>query len=289
MEQVTCGLCGSINFNKVSKGMIACVSCTAQFPVISPASGIVTNQVAITPTGRGSFLSRRQAKLASRVCGGRSLIDFGCGNGAFLYAFARIHESSLSILGVELDEESSTAAKGAGLRIERTMPFGINASLVTMWHVAEHLTVEKQRDLFTILNSECNSLLISVPNGNSFSWRKHLERFSFFDKESHLMQHTPKSLNLLLKQCGWEVASEFRTPTYGLFNAIQTGLNLSLPHNELYFLMKRNEKSIPVRMIIRTTLAALRASFSIIVMMLFEISPRRCSSYTVHAIPVIPR
>ena len=155
-----------------------------------------------------------------------------------------------------------------------------------MWHVAEHLAVGKQRELFGALNSGGNSLLISVPNGASFSWRRHLECFSFFDKESHFIQHTPTSLRLLLEQSGWKIDSEYRTPVYGFFNAIQTGLNLSLPHNELYLLMKRNQNSITVPLIARSLLAALTASISIIKMMLFEVSPRKCSSYTIYAIPI---
>jgi hypothetical protein len=266
--------------------MIECGSCTAQFPEKDPTTGVVTNQVAISPSGRGSFLSRRQAKIAARVCSGRSLIDFGCGNGSFLYAYTRLNKNSLTVIGVELDHDSLKAAQGAGLHIKQSLPIGINDSLVTMWHVAEHLAVEKQRELFRVLNSGTNALLISVPNGASFSWRRHREKFSFYDKESHFIQHTPTSLKLLLEQSGWEIHSEYRTPVYGLFNAVQTGLNLSRPHNELYSLMKRNQNSITFNLVARNLLAAIKASISIIKMMLFEVSPRKCSSYTIYAIPL---
>ena len=146
MGKATCELCGSLEFKKISLSMVECGSCTAQFPDKNPATGVVTNQVAITPSGRDNFLSRRQARLAVRVCSGRSLIDFGCGNGSFLYAYTKLNKNSLPVIGVELDQDSLIAAQGAGLRIEETIPTGINNALVTMWHVAEHLAVEKQRE-----------------------------------------------------------------------------------------------------------------------------------------------
>lgn len=290
MQTQACELCGSLFLEEiVCTNMLSCSSCTAQYPKDPPMSGVVTNQVPNSPSGRGNFLSRRQARLAKRLYENRAVLDIGCGNGAFLYAFRKICDNKESLLGVELDERSAKAAEGATLSVVRHVPEIVNNTLVTMWHVAEHLTIQSQREVLTRLNTGDNFLLISIPNGNSLSWRRYGENFSFFDCESHMMQHTPQSFQRLLEECNWKVQTEYRTPMYGIFNAIQTGLNLSRPHNELYQALKRQDRSISLSILISNFLAGLRASHSILLMLLFELHPRKCSSYTIYATPVESR
>ena len=265
--------------------MTECQSCTIQYPNQIPSSGVVTNQVPLPPSARGSRLARSQARLALKVCGSRYLIDVGCGNGAFLHAFQLMNQNRKSVMGIELDELSIRAALSVGILVVEEMPKDVNNTLVTMWHVAEHFSINDLKSILNELSHSENALLISVPNGNSKSWAKHLERFSYFDSKSHMVQFTPRSLRMLLHETGWQIEKEFRTPVYGIFNAIQTGLNLFMPHNELYNFLKREGNSLKPSIILKNIFMMFRAIVPITSMLFYEFNKQKCSCYTVFSTP----
>ena len=263
--------------------MTECQECTIQYPREAPASGIVTNQSPVSPSGRGTFLSRSQAKLALKVCNSRFLVDVGCGNGAFLHAFDRLRRNECESLGVELDHRSAQAAQDAGIRVIREIPTDLDNTMISMWHVAEHFPINLLKQELIKLSQGDNLLLLSVPNGESYSWRKYKEKFSFYDPKSHLVQFTPLSMTRLLQESGWNVQMEFRTPVYGIFNAIQTGLNITRPHNEIYELIKREGNSLSFSVVVGNLFALIRAIIPISVMSIFELSKRKGASFTLLA------
>jgi hypothetical protein len=264
--------------------MSECQTCGIQYPDHSPVSGVVTNQAPIPPSGNGSFLARRQAKLARKVHKSMTLIDIGCGNGSFLYAYNNLN-TGCETIGVELDEKSIKAAMSAGISVTRNIPQALDHALITMWHVAEHFSVSDFKQVISDLSKGNNMLLISVPNGKSYAWSKHLECYSFFDSKSHMVQYTPRAFNKLLIESGWEIQRIFRTPMYGIFNAIQTGLNLYLPHNEIYDHLKREGNTLSFSLLSRTLVAATKAIGPIIAMLFNELNPNTSSSYTILSIP----
>jgi hypothetical protein len=280
----SCELCGFSEFKAISKSdMQQCLSCSIQYPDFVPPTGIVTNQNPVSPTGRGSFLARSQAKMVQGIYNNRRIVDIGCGNGAFLYAFKDLEPNAQKVIGVELDEESRLAAIGAGISVSEEIPNDIRDALVSMWHVAEHISVDEFRQLLAQLSHDDNSLLISVPNGNSYSWIKFGKNFSFYDSKSHLVQYTPGSLKKILMDTGWIIEKEFRTPIYGIFNAIQTGINLSKPHNAMYKSIKRDGNDISASNLLKAIPPIVRAIIPILMMLIYEIKKTRCSSYTVLA------
>ena len=284
MNSQACELCGSDKIQTIpGTRMKECQNCTIQYPKEIPATGIVTNQAPISPTGRGTLLARSQAKLVRKVSKSMCLVDIGCGNGAFLHAFAQLDDNDCRIIGVELDELSATAATAAGITVIEEVPRDLTNAMITMWHVAEHFTVYELKQELNKLSQGDNLLLVSVPNGNSHSWNKHHEKFSFYDSKSHMVQYTPISLSKLLQESGWDVKQKFRTPVYGFFNAIQTGMNLTRPHNEVYNSIKREGKSFSIALFSRSLFAAIRAVIPILSMVIYESSKERGSSFTVLA------
>lgn len=282
--QNTCELCGSTSLNHMpGTQMIECLSCAIQYPREIPTSGIVMNQAPISPSGRGTLLARAQAKLVSKVNNRQCLVDLGCGNGAFLHAFRQHHNNNCRIIGVELDKLSANAARAAGITVAEEVPRDLTDAMITMWHVAEHFPVHELKLELTKLSKGNNLLLVSVPNGNSHSWKKHHEKFSFYDSKSHMVQYTPTSLSKLLQDSGWDIQQKFRTPVYGIFNAIQTGMNLTRPHNEVYNSIKREGKSFSIALCSRSLFAAIRAVIPILSMVIYESSKERGSSFTVLA------
>ena len=278
----TCDLCGSLGFRQIANSkMIECEGCTIQYPIQVPESGVVTNQFPISPSGRGSLLSRWQARFTHKFSGKNQLIDFGCGNGSFLYAINRVFSSSQRTMGIEPDRSSKEAAVRAGIFVVDEIPPNTSDTLITMWHVAEHILVTDFKRILKDLSRNGNQLLISVPNGASYSWCRYFQSFSYYDSKSHLVQFTPRSLTTLLNDTNWQIEKEFRTPVYGVFNAFQTGLNLYGSHNELYNYLKRGGNSLTPSVLLKTLLTIIRAAGPILMMLLFEFSKERCSCYTV--------
>jgi hypothetical protein len=278
----SCELCGSNEFGEIlNSEMQECRKCTVQYPSEVPHSGVVTNQFPISPSGRGSFLARSQARLVKPLYSNKQLIDIGCGNGAFLYAINRQELKPQKIMGVELDPRSSQAAADAGVLVTSEIPPNVRNALITMWHVAEHIAVDEFKRLLSELQHSSNSLLISVPNGNSYSWIKFGKKFSFYDSKSHLIQYTPRSLRKILVDTGWKIDKEFYTPVYGLFNAFQTGINLYRPHNEIYQSVKREGNPISTLILLKTLVPILRAIRPIFMMSIYELKKQKCSSYTI--------
>ena len=280
-----CPLCGCSEFEHIDCiNWLVCRSCTLQFPREMPNTGAVTNQFPSSPSGRPTRLARRQADLATLCRDGRSVLDIGCGNGSFLHAM-RFSCPGISLTGVEVDPDSSNAAKDAGLTILNSVPQKVQGSLITLWHVGEHFRPPELLDILKSVCDETNLLLISVPNGDSISWRYHGDSFAFFDSHSHMVQYTKQSLERLLNQSGWSVQSYLRTPMYGMFNAIQTTLNLDHEHNSVYHALKRGGKRLTINMILRSMVSMLRHPRPLMRMLLAERHPELASSLTVLAAP----
>lgn len=281
-----CEICGSTDLRKVYGSSITeCKGCTVHYPIEVPSSGVVTNQRPVPPSGRGSLLSRQQARLTQKVSAKNRVIDIGCGNGVFLWTLSRLASDLHSAIGVEIDVSSRKAAIRAGISVTEKIPLDIRQTFITMWHVAEHFSVKDLKVILINLSLGGNQLLISVPNGCSYSWKKHHEAFSYYDPNFHMIQFTPLSLRKLLEGANWQVEKELRTPIYGIFNAIQTGLNLYRPHNELYWFLKRSGKSISPSVWILNLLAIIRAIGPILIMLIFEFSKTKGSTYTVLCAP----
>lgn len=282
-----CPICACSEISVISQtNYVQCSVCTFQFPNSPPETGVVTNQLPRAPQGRGSSLARRQSRLVNRISNKSKVIDIGCGNGEFLFAFKHLKGGTADLIGIEKDTASITAAQQAGLTILTDIPDSVENATITMWHSAEHINVNDLMHLLTDLSAGDNDIVIAVPNGNSRSWRKYKKSFSFFDSSSHLSQFTPRSLDLMLSMCGWRVDRFFLSPFYGLFNAIQTTLNESRPHNELYQLIKRQGRIPHISLLLRSFISILRRLPTLISLLLAEAKVAHASTILIKAVPM---
>ena len=218
-----------------------CGNCKIQIPKIAPKSGVVTNQVATPPTEKLNMLIRRQIKVCGIEPSTHNLLDFGCGNGKFLKAVIGKRLFSGFVQGIELDEDSYLAARRAGVEVRKDLPLNLENTIVTMWHVAEHLDPSDLKSLFLKFeNLQVSKIIIVVPNGQSRAWKNYGAGFAFYDPESHLVQYSPESLQRLLDSSNLEIVSNHRILPYGIFCSIQTLLNNRFERNYLYNQMKRD-------------------------------------------------
>jgi len=137
------------------------------------------------------------------------VVDVGCGGGLLL---RMLRERGLSVLGLETSHQAANAAWKqnhvavvCGDLSEGPIERG-SASLVTMFHVLEHLRepvsyLRSARDLLV----PSGRLVIQVPNASSWQFLMFGEHWNGVDVPRHLVNYRQRDLENLLEYCGFEV------------------------------------------------------------------------------------
>jgi SAM-dependent methyltransferase len=150
-----------------------------------------------------------------------SLLDFGCGSGGMLSAFA----TNFSVIGIEPDGGARNAAKDLGHTVfesaETALVNNLKVDIVTLFHVIEHFyeaTLELNR-IWELLQPG-GLLVIETPNSMDVLLSKYeSEEFSNFTYWSHHpMLHSHRSLEQLVKRCGFEIFENSGVQRYDLNN-----------------------------------------------------------------------
>ncbi|MEM5584113.1 class I SAM-dependent methyltransferase [Roseibium sp. AS2] len=148
---------------------------------------------------------RRAAACMPFVCG-RDIVDFGCGDGAFLRA---VQGTTGSCCGIELQRDYVDALNREGIACHTSLDVLMDDSIDTAlsFHVLEHLPepLEVLRDLRRVLKPGGTAVL-EVPHANDFLLKDlDCEAFRSFTLWSqHLVLHTRDSLKRLLGEAGFE-------------------------------------------------------------------------------------
>jgi len=137
------------------------------------------------------------------------LLDVGCGDGSALESFA-----CRPCTGLEISPQAARAVQTRGLGSVRGLlapaPFRREAfSLVTMFHVLEHLPrpqiyLESAREILT----KDGTLIVQVPNADSWQARLLRSRWQGFDPPRHLVNFSARTLRALLESAGFRVVAE---------------------------------------------------------------------------------
>ncbi|HLA54703.1 MAG TPA: class I SAM-dependent methyltransferase [Flavobacterium sp.] len=130
------------------------------------------------------------------------LLDIGAGTGDFL---ALAGTDGWNITGVEPNEKAKNIAKNKGALFVETTSDLANQSfdVITMWHVLEHVPdVEKQiKELKRLLNPS-GTIIIAVPNFNSFDANHYKEFWAAFDVPRHLWHFSKMAIEKLFAKEG---------------------------------------------------------------------------------------
>lgn len=146
---------------------------------------------------------RSKLKLIKPYLSNNELLDIGAGTGAFL-SFCK--EKGINTYGIEPDADARKIASekhGIDLFTEdalNTLP-GDKFSIITMWHVLEHVSDLKEYlvQLKRILHPN-GRLVIAVPNHISDDAKRYGKYWAAYDVPRHLYHFSPDTIKILFEK-----------------------------------------------------------------------------------------
>jgi 2-polyprenyl-3-methyl-5-hydroxy-6-metoxy-1,4-benzoquinol methylase len=150
-----------------------------------------------------AYSIRQKFRLVKKYSAGNSLLDIGCGTGEFI-AYCSKH--GFKTTGIEPNENARNFAihvLNQNVNPESFLKESKPASydIITLWHVLEHIhDLNGRLDTIAELLKPEGTLIIAVPNSNSWDAGYYRDFWAAYDLPRHLYHFTPDSLkNLAVK------------------------------------------------------------------------------------------
>jgi SAM-dependent methyltransferase len=132
-----------------------------------------------------------------------NLLDIGSGAGAFLNT---VYEKGVNAFGVEPDKETrESSIKKYGINVKEESALSEfdkdYFSVITMWHVLEHVPNLEERVLeIKRILSPNGRLFVAVPNHTSFDANYYKEHWAAYDVPRHLYHFSPVTIRKLFNK-----------------------------------------------------------------------------------------
>ncbi|MCE2789789.1 MAG: class I SAM-dependent methyltransferase [Saprospiraceae bacterium] len=172
---------------------------------------------------RNVMLSRK-AKLVTQWTKEKTLLDVGCGTGYFAGHMAK---RGYHTTGVEVDDQSRNYAQQKfGIPVYPPSDMfngniGGRFSVITLWHVMEHLyNPGKYWELFHEKLEENGVLIIAVPNRDGVDATWYDTFWAGYDVPRHLWHFTPSTMTKLASRYGFYLQSMKSMPFDPFYNAL---------------------------------------------------------------------
>lgn len=172
---------------------------------------------------RDIMLGKKKA-LLDHLGAKKTLLDVGSGTGYFL---AHMQKHGYQTKGIEIDDKArSFSINQFGLDVgspEKLLNNQINSTFgyITLWHVLEHLyRPNDYLQAMKALLDDDGYLIIALPNYTCFDAKYYDTFWAGYDVPRHLWHFTPKSLDLMLKNNGFEIISKELMPFDPFYNAM---------------------------------------------------------------------
>lgn len=150
-------------------------------------------------------LRKKERLISKNVVGEKTLLDVGAGTGDFLL---ETKNRSWVVEGVEPNRGAKDRANAKGIILHETLQSIKNKkySIITLWHVLEHLpNLELQiKDLVSLLNDN-GTLVVAVPNFKSYDAGHYKEFWAAYDVPRHLWHFSKSSIEKLFAAQGMKV------------------------------------------------------------------------------------
>ena len=162
---------------------------------IRSLTGLVYNIV------RKYTLSQKE-KLIRKFSDQKSILDYGCGTGDFL---ALCLKKGWDISGFEPNESARKIAEtNTGKEIyssEKDIPQLSNLSIITLWHVLEHIPdLNQTLSILKKLLSKKGKLIIGVPNHKAYDAILYKEYWAAYDVPRHLYHFDQQTMQKLMEK-----------------------------------------------------------------------------------------
>ena len=128
------------------------------------------------------------------------LLDIGAGTGDFL---AVAKQDGWQTIGIEPNDKAKKIANNKGVQLIETTNLLEDHSIdvITMWHVLEHVpNVENQIKEIKRMLKPNGSIIIAVPNFNSYDANYYDSFWAAFDVPRHLWHFSKKSIQSLFER-----------------------------------------------------------------------------------------
>jgi|LSQX01.2.fsa_nt_gb 2-polyprenyl-3-methyl-5-hydroxy-6-metoxy-1,4-benzoquinol methylase len=163
-----------------------------------------------------SMMLKRKYKLISRLSvEGRSLIDIGCGAGAFGKYMQNI---GYQVVGVEPQASAREKARQKGIQVFENQeqilkPGHPSFDFITLWHVLEHQPrfMESLEQFHRMLHDN-GRLIIAVPQFKSFDADHYKEFWAAYDLPRHLTHFSHATLEKAARQKGFRLVKKAGMP-----------------------------------------------------------------------------
>ncbi|WP_309642500.1 class I SAM-dependent methyltransferase [Flavobacterium sp.] len=128
------------------------------------------------------------------------LLDIGAGTGDFL---AVAKQDGWQIIGIEPNDKAKMIAQKKGVSFAENTASLEDHSIdaITMWHVLEHVpNIENQIKELKRLLKPSGTIIIAVPNFNSYDAKYYNSFWAAFDVPRHLWHFSKKSIKSLFER-----------------------------------------------------------------------------------------
>lgn len=163
----------------------------------------------------------KKLQLVMRIAGRpssiapKSLLDIGCGTGAFLDVCNR---AGFNCLGLEPDAAARKfAISNYHLDVKEDLmlntPEAGSFDIITLWHVMEHLPqLNEKIDKIKQLLKHDGRVIVAVPNCSSFDATYYNKFWAAYDVPRHLYHFTPADVNRLFDRHNMKVLKVLPMP-----------------------------------------------------------------------------
>ena len=193
------------------------------------------------------------------------LLDIGCGTGDFLFA---AKNNGWKVTGIEPNEKARNIAnkKNNNSVFDNSQLNNLKENsfdVITLWHVLEHLpNLENDILIFKKLLKPSGSLIIAVPNYNSFDANYYKEFWAAYDVPRHLWHFSQNSIKSLFNNFNINLTNtlpmkfdafyvsllseKYKSGKKNIFNAFYIGLRSNLKafrsseYSSLIYVFKNN-------------------------------------------------
>jgi 2-polyprenyl-3-methyl-5-hydroxy-6-metoxy-1,4-benzoquinol methylase len=153
-----------------------------------------------------SFTLRSKRKLVEKYAMNRTILDYGCGTGHFLYQCKKNHWKVSGIEPNNLARNQANQLVSGNVFPDLTDLSEKHFNVITLWHVLEHLPELTNTiiQLKKMLHPE-GVLVIAVPNYEAYEQKVFNEQWAAYDVPRHLYHFNQQALNHLFSNHGLKV------------------------------------------------------------------------------------